>query len=150
MQALEIGQRVIVRAISTMGYDGHNNRVVNRNSIVPVDAVITGQAVRYLGKYHRSHGGDGWGEDYTPAELAVSGSVTLWCVRMGLKNREHLVQDADLEPGSVRPHLGSQAIYMSMPKRAPRLTYIASPEEPVTIEAGEVKRITFQEPILLT
>jgi hypothetical protein len=148
MQALEIGQRVIVRAISTLGY-ADEHRVVNRNSIVPADAAVTGRTMRYLGRYHRSTGG-GYDGDYNPAFLGVTGSVELWCVRFGMLNREHLVQDADLEPGSVRPHLGSQAIYFQFPKRAKRLTYIASPEEPVVIHAGETKLLTFREPILLT
>lgn len=147
MKDFEIGQRVIVNAVATMGYDERDNRIVRRNSIVPVDAVITGQATRYLGRYHGASHGNWANDEYSPAELAVSGSVTLWCVRMGTKNKEHLVQDADLEPGSVRPH--TPGCYMKLPKRAPRLTYIASPEEPVTIEAGEIKRITFSEPILL-
>src|SRR5437870_5162729 len=105
MQPLEIGQRVIVWAVSTMGYDG-DQRVVDRHSIVTVDAVITGQTVRYLGRYQSARGvGLYPDEDYAQAELHVTGSVELWCVRMGMKNREHLVQDADLEPGSILlPH----------------------------------------------
>jgi hypothetical protein len=147
MQALEIGQRVIVRAISTLGY-ADEHRVVNRNSIVPADAAVTGRTMRYLGRYHRSTGG-GYDGDYNPAFLGVTGSVELWCVRFGMLNREHLVQDADLEPGSVGNHR-LQGTYFQFPKRAKRLTYIASPEEPVVIKPGEVKRITFNEPILLT
>lgn len=149
MQNLDIGQRVIVRAISTLGYAG-DTRIVDRCPIVPVDAVVTGQVIRYLGTYHRARGGP-YGidiEDYSPAELHVSSSVELWCVRAGMKNREHLVHDADLEPGSL--WLSHELIYLPLPKRAPRLVYIPRPAEPeMPVEAGEVKLLTFHEPLLL-
>lgn len=144
MQVLEIGTRVIVSAISKMGYED-STRIVERSEIVPADAVVTGRSIRFLGEYNRARGGIfGDGEDYEQASLAVSGSVELWCVRFGSMNREQLVQDTDLKPGSISPDTAG------IPKRAKQLTYIASPESPVTIVAGEVKRITFKEPILLT
>jgi hypothetical protein len=71
MQALEIGTRVIVRAVSTVGYIDDHQRVVIRNSIVPVDAVITGQVIRRLGRYRPAMGG-GYDGDYNPAELGGS------------------------------------------------------------------------------
>ena len=147
MQSLEIGQRVIVTAVTTLEYEDVFRKLF-RHSIVEMDAAVTGRTIRPLGKYHRSHGGDAWGDDFTPAELEVTGTAELWCVRFGLMNREHLVQDADLRPGSLQPYI--DGCYFKLPKRARRITYIASPEEPVEITPSEPKRITFREPILLT
>jgi hypothetical protein len=120
MQALEIGQRVIVKAVSTLGYEC-KQRVVDRHSIVAADAVITGRTIRYLGHYHKATGGSygGFEDSYNLAFLGVTGSVELWCVRFGTMNREHWVQDADLEPGSVQPP--TPGTYFQFPKRAKRI-----------------------------
>lgn len=99
MKPLKIGQTVRVSAFATVEYINDRDRAVTTAPVESFLAVIVGQAVRYTGTYQPASGGSRpWGdEDYEQASLTVSGSVTLWEVRMGMVNKPMLVRDEDLE-----------------------------------------------------
>lgn len=126
MKNLTIGDRVIVRAVSALGYANERDRVVfTQQAEKPFDAVIVGLAVKYLGTYRGSHWPDHSGE-HDPPHLKVTGSVTLWEVRNGMVNKPLLVRDEDLYltdlPFTI-PRRGKRikTIYVPPPEPAPLL-----------------------------
>jgi hypothetical protein len=105
-----IGQWITVFAVASLEYDGDCNRELRRRPCAPFSAIITGQAIRQIGRYRSSSGGGYSGMDYDPASLKVTGTVTLWTFRAGLANRELMVHDFDFEPAAPG----------NLPYRAPR------------------------------
>lgn len=67
----------------------------------PFMAVIVGQVVKQLGTYSPGHNGrSNWYGDDDPEgpSLTVTGTVALWIVRQGLRNREWHVRDEQVKP----------------------------------------------------
>lgn len=98
MKELSIGDKVLVKCTTSMGYDEDRQRRAYRDeSTKPFEAFIVGQVCSPLGEYSPGTQGSAFGDDYDPPYLAVSGTVKLWKVRKKLRSREVLVQDEDLE-----------------------------------------------------
>lgn len=100
MKLLAIGDRVICRAVATMGYDERERKVFTDVVDKPFEATVTGQCRKMLGTYNSGSGGhlSPCGDfEAEPPYLAVSGSVLLWCVRKTIAGRELMITDADLE-----------------------------------------------------
>lgn len=108
MQDFLIGQSIVVSHIADPSYHyppfdmtgkrkGAGRRIVAARRIKPVIAVIIGKAVRQLGYYcagRPAYSGMGsWGEDFDPPSLDVTGTVTLWQLRTGWRNRPLLAFD---------------------------------------------------------
>lgn len=97
MKPLTIGDAVEVKATASLEYSEDNKRYVCRTVRSPFIGYIVGQQTKQLGEYIRGSR-IGWGEDYDPPTLRVTGTVTLWQVKTGMTNKILLVQDEDLEP----------------------------------------------------
>ena len=94
---MKIGDPIIVRATTSVGYDADGNRDAVRDECVPFKAVIIGHRTKMLGKIGSPLRGGEFGEYYEPACLRVSGSVGLWEIRHGLTNSPMLVADDDFD-----------------------------------------------------
>lgn len=102
---MKIGDTVLVLAVSEAIYNMDGQRVIERSPCEPFFAVITGRTRKYLGEYKQSQH---WDMDYEQAYLKVTGTRTLWLVRVGIENREISVDEADMELQSVPMNLPSR------------------------------------------
>jgi len=93
---MKIGDPILVRAITSVGYDSKCNRDAVRDECEPFQAVVTGHRTKMLGKVH-APSRNMWPEDYEPAYLQVSKAIGLWEIRHGLTNSPMLVADGDFE-----------------------------------------------------
>lgn len=94
----EIGDIVIVKTKTVMGYDDDNNRVPFDEQIEAQKMYIIGAVSRRLGKYLK--GGTIYsldGLDYDPPEFKATGSVLLYQCRKSLKSKIIEVRPENLE-----------------------------------------------------
>ena len=100
MKDLRIGDWVQVKAFTEMEYDG-DVRKPARRECSPVAGQIVGQCTRLMGTYCKSSGyGGGFEYEPDPPYLAISGTVALWLVRLGMRCLPIEVADDDLEKTS--------------------------------------------------
>ena len=105
MKTLKIGQTVMVTGKALVGYSWINEIEAQRRlewwSTEPFMAVVVGQVVKQLGTYCSGSSRNWYGQgddDYDGPSLTVTGTVILWRVRQGFRNKELLVRDEDIAP----------------------------------------------------
>ena len=92
-----IGQRVLVTAVTSMGYDSENNRLSFRTPLnTPQEYTVIGAVRRQLGKYKRESKPTYFDEDYTPAELMVTGTILLYQCRSSMLGKVIDVAPSDI------------------------------------------------------
>lgn len=87
-----IGDRVVIKAVTTMGYDEDNNRKPYKDEFTkPQRSIIVGAVRRRLGKYKKNSGRPSYTfsyfgeyEEYTPPELKVTGTILLYQCRCSM------------------------------------------------------------------
>jgi hypothetical protein len=112
MKSLNIGTRVIFDRLAAVDYGDEDDKVLMSAPIKPMVGWIVGIATKRLG---RRQGGIP-GEDYEPAYLQVSGTVYLWQVKTGLRNKILLVRDEDIQETPCQlaaPSLGPKPDYIT-------------------------------------
>lgn len=105
---MKIGDTVLVSATSDAGYDENGKRRIYRDECEPFFAVITGRTRKNLGEYQPARHYHDDGDD--PPSLKVTGTKTLWLVRVGLENKEIAVDEADMEPQLVDMRLPNRGV----------------------------------------
>lgn len=104
---MKIGDTVLVSATSDAIYDESGRRVIAQFFCEPFFAVITGRTRKNLGEYQPSRHYD---YEHDPPSLKVTGTKTLWLVRVGLENKEIAVDEADMEPQPVAMRLPNRGV----------------------------------------
>lgn len=96
MQELKIGQAVVCTGYVQLEYDETNHRKPFDYPTRNFNGVIVGKAIQPLGKYHGPSYGMEW--DAESPYLVIRGTVELWQVKIGWRNKPLLVRDENLQP----------------------------------------------------
>ena len=93
----QIGDKVLVKAITVMDYNTEGQRIPFRKEVDPKHYWITGAVHRRLGKYKKAWGHTSFdGDEYDPPELQVTGTVLMYRCRAGMLSKEIDVAPEDI------------------------------------------------------